>query len=239
MVLQERDRRLLEALGDQMDVVDREQTKVVTGIRSTSRMNERLLKLTRAGFLKRVFIGGNQAVYALAHRKNRSSNQPATGEPLLLFCRHQLEINAVYLALTYRPLPESVRYLRFRRFREILAPSVPLIPDAYFELEFRGAVRPMFLEVDLGTESLPVWQRKTREYLQLALSGEFPKLFSQTRFGVLVVTTTPRRLEHLRAEIARATQKIFYLTTPEAIHAEGLWAAVWWRPSGDQPQKLI
>lgn len=238
-VLQERDRKLLEELSS-MRVVDREQAKLVAGFNSTTRANARLLKLTRAGRLRRIFIGGNQAVYTLASTQADTAGSTArTGEPLLLFCRHQLEVNAVYLALTHRPLPEGVHCLRFLRFRQALSPAVALIPDAYLELERSGAIRPMFLEVDLGTESLPVWQRKTREYVQLAVSGEFPKLFSQARFGVLVVTTTQKRMEHLRAEVACATQKIFWFTTFENINSCGLWSAIWWRPAGDRPQALL
>ena len=68
LVLQERDRRLLEAL-ESMRVVDREQAKVVCGFRSTRRANARLLALTRAGFLKRAFVGSRQAVYWQANRE--------------------------------------------------------------------------------------------------------------------------------------------------------------------------
>ena len=64
IVLQERDLRLLEAL-ETMRVIDREQAKVVAGFRSTRRANDRLLTLTRAGFLKQAFIGSRQAVYWL------------------------------------------------------------------------------------------------------------------------------------------------------------------------------
>jgi len=56
IVLQNRDWALLHALAI-MRIIDREQSKVVTRFGSTSRANARLLALTRAGLLRRFFIG--------------------------------------------------------------------------------------------------------------------------------------------------------------------------------------
>jgi hypothetical protein len=56
LVLQPRDRRLLEELAT-MRVVDREQAKIVAGFGSTTRANTRLLALSRAGLLRRCFLG--------------------------------------------------------------------------------------------------------------------------------------------------------------------------------------
>ena len=56
IVLQDRDRRLLSELGV-MRIIDREMTKVVAGFSSTTAVNIRLLALTRAGLLKRFFVG--------------------------------------------------------------------------------------------------------------------------------------------------------------------------------------
>ena len=97
----------------------------------------------------------------------------------------------------------------------------------------------MFLEVDLGTEALTVWQQKTAYYLQLAVSGEFQKRFRQPQFRVLVVANSERRLRNIRAAIAKSTDKIFWFSTFEHIHRDGFWSPVWLRPTGDQRHSLI
>jgi len=61
------------------------------------------------------------------------------------------------------------------------------VPDGYFELETGSEIRPMFVEVDLGNEALRIWRKKMQAYLQLAVSGEFARLFQQSRFRVLVL----------------------------------------------------
>ena len=54
IVVQERDRHLLRELAV-MRIVDREQAKTVAGFGSTTRVNARLLGLTREGLLRRFF----------------------------------------------------------------------------------------------------------------------------------------------------------------------------------------
>jgi hypothetical protein len=235
VVLQNRDRHLLEELA-LMRIIDRDQAKVVAGFRSTRRVNDRLLALTRAGLLKRVPLGSSeQTAYALAG----TSLQPTNTIPAVLFVRHQLAINAVYLMAKYRAVPAGARLLRWVRFDEPLSKTLPLIPDGYFEVQSGAQVRPMFLEVDLGTEALPVWQKKAQLYLQLALSGEFTKIFGQSQFRVLVVANTERRMQNIRATVAKSTDKIFWFVSQETIQRTGLWSPAWLRPQGDQRQSLL
>src|ERR1035438_1909447 len=65
MIVQPRDLQLLRELGV-MRVLDREQARIVAGFQSTTRANTRLLALTRAGLLRRFFLGsggGRKALY--------------------------------------------------------------------------------------------------------------------------------------------------------------------------------
>src|SRR2546423_10651058 len=55
LILQNRDRNLLREL-DVMRIYDREQAAVVGGFRSIRRVNDRLLKLVRAGILRRILV---------------------------------------------------------------------------------------------------------------------------------------------------------------------------------------
>ena len=82
IVLQDRDRHLLSELGV-MRIIDREMTKVVAGFGSTTRANARLLQLTRAGLLRRFFVGsiahGRKAVYTLSPKGSELVNAKLGG----------------------------------------------------------------------------------------------------------------------------------------------------------------
>lgn len=251
IVLQERDWHLLAELAV-MRIIDREMTKVVAGFGSTTQVCLRLLELTRAGFLRRFFVGtiggGRKAVYTLAPKGadlvsaklggiERPSNRLVVGD---LFVEHQDGINQIYLALKYRPVPRpDVRLIRWRTFLQSISEAIKLTPDGYLELTHGDSIRAMFLEVDLGTEALKIWQQKAAYYLQLAVSGEFQKRFRRPQFRVLVVANSERRLANIRATVVKATDKIFWLTTLESINRDGFWSPIWLRPSGDQRQSLL
>jgi archaeosine-15-forming tRNA-guanine transglycosylase len=251
LILQERDRHLLSELGV-MRIIDRETAKVVAGFGSTTQVNQRLLELTRAGLLKRFFIGsiahGRKSVYTLSSKGaevvaakfdgiNRPGGRLVVGDR---FVEHQAGINDIYIALRYRPLHHpQVRLLRWHTFRQSISEAIALTPDGYFELASEGAIRAMFLENDRGTEALSVWQQKAVLYVQLAVSGEFQNRFRQPQFRVLVVTSSERRLDNIRAVVAKSTDKIFWLTTLDNIHQQGLWSPIWLRPTGDQRLPLL
>src|SRR5438067_12188682 len=56
IVLQRRDLHLLSEVGV-MRIIDREMVKMIAGFKSTTSVNIRLLALTRAGLLRRFFVG--------------------------------------------------------------------------------------------------------------------------------------------------------------------------------------
>jgi len=242
VVLQPRDLRLIEALRS-MRVISREQAKVIGGFGSVRRTNDRLLALTRAGILKRAFIGTYQAVYwpsdtAISERGHQGAERST--EPTGLFLKHRLEINRVQLLVQYQAIPTpGWWFAAWHGFLKPLSETMPLIPDGYFEIGSRQGVRPHFLEIDLGTEAVPVLAKKANAYLQLATTGEFERIFKRTQFRVLVITTSRRRLDHIRQAILRLTDKIFWFATLEVILPESFWSASWLRASGDQMQSLL
>jgi hypothetical protein len=251
LVIQERDLHLFRELTI-LRVIDREQTKLVAGFRSTTRVNARLLALTRAGLLRRVFVGtivgGRKAIYSLSAKSAALINSDFKGLSLKpgeslagnLYLEHQLKINAVFLTVKYRPIPvPDTSFLRWIGFRGPLSRAIALIPDGYFELLHGSSVRPSFLEIDLGTESLGVWKKKIQLYLQLAISGEFRRLFRQPQFRVLIVTTTDRRLQNLRSTVRQFTDKIFWFSTFKTINRKGFWSEAWLRPKKDQMHFLL
>ena len=227
IILQDRDQRLLSELAV-MRIIDREMAKVVGGFHSTRRANARLLQLTQSGLLRRFFVGsiahGRKAVYTLSSKGaeivdakfggiHRASGRLVVGD---LFVQHQTGINDIYLSLKYRPLPDpKLQLRRWLTFRQSISEAIKLTPDAYFEISTSDTVRPIFLEVDRGTEALKVWQQKTAYYLQLAVSGEFTQRFRQSQFRVLVVANSQKRLANIKAVVAKSTDKIFWFTTFE------------------------
>jgi hypothetical protein len=251
VVPQDRDRHLLAELGV-MRIIDREMTKLVAGFGSTTQVNTRLLELTRAGLLTRFFVGsissGRKGIYTLSVKGTELVSAKLGGIDRVSgrfvvsdgFVEHQMGINQIYLALKYRPIPHGgTRPGRWIAFRRSISEGIKLTPDGYFEVITGESTRAMFLEVDLGTEALRVWQQKTAYYLQLAVSGEFIKRFRQPQFRVLVVANSEKRLANIRAAIAKATDKIFWFTTFDAINRDGFWSPIWLRLVGDQRHPLI
>ena len=241
IMLQPRDLRLLEAL-ESMRVINREQAAMVAGFASRTRANERLLALTRAAYLKRAFVGRREAVYWLAskplHQEKKRGDSQA--EPASLFLNHQLEINRVHLLVQYSGIPVRGWWFGcWRSFQTPLSTTIPLIPDGYCEIGSAQGLRSMFVEVDLGTEAVPILARKASLYLQLAASGEFSQAFGRSQFRVLLITTSDRRLQNIRAAIAKLTDKIFWMGTLDLVTVEKFWTACWHRPNGDQLQTIL
>jgi Replication-relaxation len=251
MVLQERDRHLLRELA-LLRVIDREQAKLIAGFGSTTRANRRLLMLTRAGLLKRFFLGttgaGRKALYGISRRGAVLVDAPYRGlqrrsdETIItdLFVQHQLTVNDLYCSLKYAPIPlPGVQLLRWVHCFQPVVPEIRLIPDGYLELATAGRTLACFLEIDRGAETLKTWTEKVRHYLQLALTGTFERRFGQKNFRVLVIANSERRMRSIRGSVAPLTTKIFWFATIAGARGNGFFGPVWLRPAGDQLLPLI
>ncbi len=251
IVIQERDRELLRELGH-LRVIDREQAKVVGGFGSTTRVNARLLALTRAGLLKRFFLGttagGAKALYSLSRKgaqlvgvtergPQRRNNSALVGD---LFVEHQLAVNSLYCTVKVQSAAATgIVFRSWRSFYHPLTRDVPLIPDGYLELATPAEVLAAFLEVDLGSESRRVWKDKVESYFRYAETDAFEKEFGANRFRVLVVAHSERRLESIRAVVNELTGKTFWFARLDSIQRDGFFAPIWRRPSGDDRLPLI
>jgi len=249
LVIQPRDEHLLRELAA-MRIISREQAKLVAGFGSTTRANTRLLTLYRAGLLQRFFqgtrAGGTRALYALSAKGAKLIGSPYarlrfSNDELIVanfFVAHQLRVNSIYCTLRYRPIP--LPGISFTRWVNIAKPVVTrLTPDGYFELAAPQGLTGSFVEIDLGYEGSTVWKEKVRSYLRYASSGDFTKQFGQHRFRVLVVTTSDSRVRLLAKVIEGATDKIFWVTSFEAIDRKSFWSPVWVRPSDPTPKTLL
>ena len=234
-----------------MRVIDREQAKRIAGFGSTTRANARLLGLTRAGLLRRFFLGttasGKKAIYALSSKGAALVGVPKRGprrrtdEALTtdFFTLHQLAINEIYCGVKYQEKPRNIEFARWISFHEPLRHNLRLIPDGYFEMKTSQRTVAAFLEIDRGSETLAVWKQKVHNYIQLALSTDFEKQFHQTRFRVLVLANSEGRLRSIRKLVATITDKIFWFATFESVREKGLFTIRWLRPRTDEPQILI
>jgi hypothetical protein len=251
LVLQARDLDgILREIGI-MRIADREQVKIAAGFHSTTRVNTRLLALYCEGLLRRVFLGAGgarKALYSLSPKGAQLIHVPCRGprrraDEMLVadfFVQHQLTVNDVYCALKFGAMPvPGIRFMQWLAFYEPLAPGLPLIPDGYAEFATPSGIDAKFIEVDLGHESLAVWKEKVKNYLHLATSGEFAKRFKQSRFRVLILANSERRMHSLRVAVAKISQKIFRFTTLERAHRKDIFGPVWLRPVGDLYQPLF
>lgn len=248
VILQERDVRLLRELAV-MRVIDREQAMMVAGFGSTTRANARLLALTQAGFLHRFFwgtVGGaRRSLYSLSSRGavqlGVPYRRPRRGQDQVLatdsFSAHQLEVNEMYCALKYRPLPKDTAFVHWKSFQEPVHGS--LIPDGYGEISTLDKSLPLFFEIDRGTEGRDVWRAKVQAYLTYAASGSFEQKFGHPHFRTLVVVPTESRLTALRVATAALTEKIFRFTTGERIKRETFWGSIWQKATGNERRPLL
>jgi hypothetical protein len=250
-VLTSRDLAILRALVIAR-VLDSEQIQLIGQFTSVRRTNRRLLKLVRAGILRRWFVGtasgGQKAIYGLSPAGVRLLGEPTQGlitwkqDALITtsqFLTHQQAINRVFIKAQFSSLPSGCSCTKWQTFRGALSPSIPLVPDGYFEIVHDGISHPMFLEADLGTESSTVWKRKADLYLKLAVSKEFEQMFDKTRLRVLVVVSSDRRMNALRRVIAQRTDKLFWFTTGDRMELAGLCGPIWMRPKVNELIPLL
>lgn len=236
LCITKRDRLLLSELS-RVRVATAPQLAPLAGFRSKSRVNERLLKLTRGRLLGRHFFGtisgGRKAAYVLPNTRLGRMLRPGHLE-------HQLAVTEVYVSLRAPPEGSS---LHLSGFDLGVAPELHkefhLIPDARLKLSDPSGARLYFLEVDRGTEALPVWRSKAERYLTLARSGRCDALLGHAHFRVLVVAHSCRRAESIAQAITPLTNRIFFLTGLEDIESEGVGASIWLRPGGSTCVPLI
>ena len=250
IVLQARDLTLLGELAD-MRIADAPQLGIVAGFHSRTRVNTRLLALHRAGLLRRFFIGsggGRKALYAtspkaaqLLHLPNRGPRRQTDATLVAdFFVLHQLALNAVYCAVKFQRVPiPNIRFVQWLWFYEPLAQGLPLIPDGYVEWNTGSRIDAAFIEVDLGTEALSVWKDKAERYLELFRSGEFKRQFKQPEFRVLVLANSARRMNTIRAAVAKVTDRMFGFATLCAAQGDQFFGPVWLRPTNPEYRPLF
>ncbi len=233
LVLQPRDLEVLRGLA-LLRILDRRQIERLAGFHSVSRVNVRLGRLRDAGLIRRYFTatitGSRRSIYALSKQGAQETRVPFAPtkwrpDSFLLgnaFVAHQLALSDLYIAA-------AGQGINWQQPTSPLSSAAQLIPDALVT----NAERSFFVEMDLGTETLPGWTKKISAYVRLALTAGFRSVIPHTHFAVLVVADSEPRLEMLRRHIAKQTSKLFWFTTLNTIIGQGFWSASWLRATSD------
>lgn len=117
----------------------------------------------------------------------------------------------------------------------------PVFPDGFFILEHANRRSYNFVEADNGTESYAQFRSQLEVYQAYIASGLHQEVFGVKSLNILIVTTTPHRLDKLRqltAQVGGSQRYRFTLyaqATPQAI----LTAPIWQRIGEAEPQPLV
>jgi predicted transcriptional regulator len=235
--LTERDRALLMEIS-RFGVMSRDQLIRLRIFSSKTRANERLKRLTAAGYLttrpQALPAGGPRLVYfpGPALETSRIVRRRFSESSELLLA-HQLGLVDVRVAFQLHTAIE--RWLTERELSEL---AIGLIPDAYVEYAVSGLTYCAFVEYDRGTEPLGRIEQKVRAYLDLAFSGRFQRTFQRKFFRTLFITDSSKRLSSLSGAVAGLTTKVIRLAPLEAVSAHGPLAAIWRRPGESSLESL-
>lgn len=171
-----------------------------------------------------------------------------------LFIRHTLAINTVRVAITRAAAAAGYRVetwlddatLKQAEMRDyVMVTALPgalarkaVIPDAYFVLHLGERRAHFLLELDRATMTNRRWKTRVLAYREYVRSGKYQERYGTRSLRILTVTTTPERLENLRATTAKAGGKdLFWFTTLSEVTPESVLSAPIWRLASDEPAR--
>jgi hypothetical protein len=250
MMLTDRDCRLIAAVAD-FGILTRAQIASHLAFGSVTRVNAVLLRLVRHGYLTRrlqptvfgtrrqTYIVGLRGLELLAGSRVLQSNaRRGWREVSDLFVEHRLLVNDVRLAFEHASM-EGYHLRTWKGEAELKALNLGLIPDGYADYDLDGKSYAVFIEADNGTETLGRWRQKVANYLDLAYSGRYQSALGRQYFRVLVTVPSLGRLQSVLSQVARQTDRLFWLTTVRTLAECGPFAAIWYRPKVPDLQSLI
>jgi hypothetical protein len=86
---------------------------------------------------------------------------------------------------------------------------------------------------------MDTWREKTKRYCDLAVSGEYKRLFRDGRFRVLVLADSERRMRFIRNAVADVTKKLFLFATLNNVAGEKFFRPAWLGPTGTEHQSIF
>lgn len=205
-------------------------------IKDARRARRRLQALVNEGVLDRLprrvggrCSGSDSTVFRVG-RAGQRLNKQAGGSgpawrPSAAFAAHTLAIGDLYVRLVDMQRSGELQLVGFtpepqawRTFFANMA-SVTLKPDAYLVIEHGGVEHHYFVEVDLGTESLPVIEKKLDRYIDYFNCGPDVAVFPQVLFLVDAAKSyhsagTEQRVRQIRLAAERATEPELFVVEP-------------------------
>lgn len=194
--------------------------------------------------------------------------RPRDNDVSWAFLEHQIMINDIFIAMSQAcvrvgwTLSEWVddRILKKMHAEPVLVMGadgrehrVSVVPDAYFALACpdptTGDHRLLrfFVEADRATMTVVshnqqrrTWQKRIRAYQAYLTSDQIIKIYGTRRFRVLTVTTSPKRLQSLKAATeAAGGENQYWFTSEESLSAEtALEAPIWHKAGSEEPVSL-
>lgn len=247
MVLTGRDREVI-GVAASFVVVTREQLARLGHFRSKTRANATLARLVRFEYLARrfqpSFVGSRRSLYFLGPRGHElldgSESQSRSNRVKLLsdlFLEHQLAVNDTRIDFLTASMPnyQVERWVSDVALREL---KLGVVPDGFVEYRLAGLRFFAFVEIDRGTESHRVWERKVAGYLDVVRTGRHERVLGCRYFRVLVLTHSQRRSDNLRRFVATRTRQVFWFASFERLMTDGPFASIWSRPDGSDMQSL-
>ena len=219
----ERDIRLIRDIA-LSHVLSRDQVIGLGYFDSVTRCNTRLRELAAVNAVRKIrtpfhaqslFIAGSLAGELCGERIERLLAD-RIGSPR--FVRHALSSTNVRIALQKR----GGTGWRFEQQLWRTVSKHEVRPDGLIVLKGN----PTFIEVDLGHVSGPKFSEKLKGYSLLASGTTCAELYGFATGRLLIVTTSPRRVRHLRALTSDHTRLECLVTTFDELGAPpvGCWS---------------
>jgi Replication-relaxation len=137
--------------------------------------------------------------------------------------RHLLSVYDVCLKFVLNSTVKRILSADDRTWQENI--TFGNLPDCW--IQFNGG--EAFVEVDLGTESLRVVERKFKNYIRFKESGSYASAFPDCDFRILFITTTEERIQSLQQIV---TSDDIWFSTMEEFVREKLDDAHWFSLRG-------
>jgi hypothetical protein len=113
-----------------------------------------------------------------------------------------------------------------------------LFPDAFIHLHTLKGQTFLFLEMDLGTETVNVFHKKLQAYHTYRERNGFESDYGVTNFRVLTVTTTKARSESfVETATGLRWKSLFWFTWEEMVCPATVFEQIWVR--ADRPGELV
>lgn len=243
LVLTERDERLLDFVA-RFRLISRDQAMALAPFASLTRANTRLAALAGAQLLSRKVLpvypgkGSAQHLYFLGSASTAVlSLTPQTLTSLIRQVSrwetrqtsHVLAANQVLVdfiaGVGQNPDAQLLAFKTDVELREAFQGQA-FVPDGWVAWVQVGKRFNGFVELDLSTETLKVWERKLDNYQAYSDSGMHRKLFGFLAYRVLVVAKSQQRIAHLQ-QITRNAGRMFVFAEASGLNAKNILDSVW------------